>query len=133
LLSGEKREIWLAGINKPACPFAMTADECFMFFAADADVGIFLACDWPVPRHVIDLRVEFMRIRNGLAPLPPLEGGDPDIAAEKEAKAGKKRRKKPGKFSLSKDRAPLPSVVYFRGERRVSRSRHAPGKRIQQL
>jgi hypothetical protein len=80
----------------------MTADECFIFFAADADVGIFLACGWPVPRHVIDHRVEFLRIRNGLAPLPPLEGGDPDIAAEKEAKAGKKQRKKPGKFSLSR-------------------------------
>jgi hypothetical protein len=65
-------------------------------------VGVFLALDWPVPRHVIDLRIEFMRIRNGLAPLPPLNGGDPDIAAEKEAKAGKKRRKKPGKFSLSR-------------------------------
>jgi hypothetical protein len=60
----------------------MTADECFIFFAADADVGVFLALGWTIPRHVIDPRVEFMRIRNGRAPLPPLEGGDPDIAAE---------------------------------------------------
>ena len=74
----------------------------FIFFAADADVGVFLALGWTVPRHVIDVRVEFMRIRNGLAPLPPLDGGDPDIAAEKEAKASKRRRKKPGRFSLSR-------------------------------
>jgi DNA polymerase I len=102
LLSGDRREVWLAGVAKPPCPFAMTADECFIFFAADADVGVFLALGWPAPRHVIDVRVEFMRIRNGLAPLPPLDGGDPDIAAEKEAKASKRRRKKPGRFSLSR-------------------------------
>jgi len=92
----------LAGVAKPPCPFAMTADECFIFFAADADVGVFIARSWTVPRHVIDVRIEFMRIRNGLAPLPPLDGGDPDIAAEKEAKVSKRRRKKPGRFSLSR-------------------------------
>jgi DNA polymerase I len=102
LLSGERREVWLAGVAKPPCPFAMTADEGFVFFAADADVGVFLALDWIVPRHVIDVRVEFMRIRNGLAPLLPPDGGDPDIAAEKEAKASKRRHKKPGRFSLSR-------------------------------
>jgi len=80
----------------------MADDECFIFFAADADVGVFIKLQWPIPRHVIDVRVEFMRIRNGLAPLPPLDGGDPDIAAAKEAKASKKRRKKPGQFSLSR-------------------------------
>jgi hypothetical protein len=102
LLSGERREVWLAGVAKPPCPFAMTDDECFIFFAADADIGVFLAEGWTIPRHVIDVRVEFMRIRNGLAPLAPYDGGDPDIAAEKEAKAGKKKRKKPGKFSLAR-------------------------------
>ena len=90
------------GVPKPPCPFAMTADECFIFFAADADVGVFIALGWTVPRHVIDVRIEFMRIRNGLAPLPPLEGGNLDIAAEKEAKASKRRHKKPGLFSLSR-------------------------------
>jgi hypothetical protein len=102
LLSGERREVWLAGAIKPPCPFAMTADECFIFFAADADVGVFIALGWTIPRHVIDVRIEFMRIRNGLAPLPPLDGGDPDIAAEKEAKVSKRRHKKPGLFSLSR-------------------------------
>jgi DNA polymerase-1 len=102
LLSGERREVWLAGVAKPLCPFAMADDECFIFFAADADVGVFIKLQWPIPRHVIDVRVEFMRIRNGLAPLPPLDGGDPDIAAAKEAKASKKRHKKPGQFSLSR-------------------------------
>ena len=102
LLSGERREVWLAGEANPFCPFEMGTDECFVFFAADADAGIFVNLKWPIPRHVIDPRVEFMRIRNGLAPLPPLDGGDPDIAAEKEAKTSKKRRKKPGQFSLSR-------------------------------
>ncbi len=102
LLSGERREVWLAGVAKPPCPFAMTVDECFIFFAADADIGVFINLGWPIPRHVIDVRVEFMRIRNGLAPLSPLDGGDPDIAAAKEAKASKKRHKKPGQFSLSR-------------------------------
>lgn len=102
LFSGERREAWLAGVAKPPCPFAMTDDECFIFFAADADVGVFIELGWPIPRHVIDVRVEFMRIRNGLAPLPALDGGDLDIAAEKEAKTSKRRHKKPGQFSLSR-------------------------------
>jgi DNA polymerase I len=102
MLSGERREVWLAGVVKPLCPFEMAADECFIFFAADADVGVFINLGWPIPRHVIDARVEFMRIRNGLAPLPSLDGGNPDIAAAKEAKASKKRHKKPGQFSLSR-------------------------------
>jgi DNA polymerase I len=102
LLTGERREVWLAGVVNPPCPFEMAADECFGFFAADADVGIFINLNWPIPRHVIDPRVEFMRVKNGLAPLQPPDGGDPDIAAEKEAKTSKKRRKKPGRFSLSR-------------------------------
>ena len=76
--------------------------KCFIFFAADADIGVFIELGWPIPRYVIDVRVEFMRIRNGLAPLQSFDGGDPDIAAAKEAKASKKRRKKPGQFSLSR-------------------------------
>ena len=102
LFSGERREVWLAGVIKPLCPFEMAADECFVFFAADADVGVFIELGWTIPRHVIDVRIEFMRIRCGLAPLPSLDGGDPDIAAEKEAKASKRRHKKPGQFSLSR-------------------------------
>ena len=103
LLSGERREVWLTGAVKPPCPFAMTADECFIFFAADADVGVFIALGWTIPRHVIDVRIEFMRIRNGLKPLPSLfGGGNLDIAAEKEAKASKRQHKKPGLFSLSR-------------------------------
>jgi DNA polymerase-1 len=102
LLSGERREVWLAGVIKPLCPFEMAADECFVFFAADADVGVLIELGWIIPRHVIDVRIEFMRIRCGLAPLPSLDGGDPDIAAEKEAKASKRRHKKPGQFSLSR-------------------------------
>ena len=41
-----------------------------------------------------------MRIRSGLGPLRPLEGGDPDIVDEQGIKADKKRKKKPGKYSL---------------------------------
>jgi hypothetical protein len=80
----------------------MAVDECFIFFAADADIGVFLALEWPIPRHVIDPRVEFMRIRNGLPPLPPYDCGDPVIAAEKETKRARKQHKKPGRFSLSR-------------------------------
>jgi hypothetical protein len=102
LLSGERREVWLAGVTRPPCPFEMAADECFIFWAADADVKLFITLGWPIPRSVIDVLVEFRRIRNGLAPLPPEEGGNPDIAAEKEAKAAKKRLKKPGPFALAR-------------------------------
>jgi hypothetical protein len=100
LLSGERREMWLAGVARAPCPFEMAADECFIFWAADADIGLFFALDWPIPRHVIDARVEFIRIRNGLGPLRPFEGGDPDIVDEKGIKTDKKRKKKPGKYSL---------------------------------
>jgi hypothetical protein len=102
ILSGDRCEVWLADKINPPCPFVMTADECFIFFAADADIGLFLPLGWKIPRHVIDVRVEFMRIRNGREPLEPPKGGNPDIAAEKEAKADKRRRKKPGPFSLSR-------------------------------
>jgi hypothetical protein len=53
ILSGERREVWLADKVNPPCPFAMTADECFIFFAADADIGIprpRLACSAPRDR-----------------------------------------------------------------------------------
>jgi hypothetical protein len=102
LLSNEWREVWLAGAAHPPCPFEMAADELFIFCAADADVNVFITLGWPIPRNVIDVLVEFRRIHNGLAPLPPEEGGDPDIAAEKEAKAAKKRLKKPGPFALAR-------------------------------
>ena len=108
LLSGERREVWLAGVARPLCPFAMADDECFIFFAADADVGVFIKLQWPIPRHVIDVRVEFMRIRNGLAPLPPLDGGDPDIAAAKEAKAFEKAAQEAG------------SILRFRGSHAIT-------------
>jgi hypothetical protein len=100
LLSGERREVWLAGVKSPPCPFEMAADECFIFFAADADVGIFLASNWPLPRHVIDPRVEFMRVYNGARPLPSWRGGDPDLGAARDIREAKKRLKKPGKYSL---------------------------------
>jgi hypothetical protein len=81
ILSGERREVWLAGVADPPCPFAMTDDELFIFWAADADVGIFIALGWPVPQSVLDTRVEFMRIRCGLPPLPSIDTeNDPDMA-----------------------------------------------------
>jgi hypothetical protein len=100
LFSGERREVWLAGVANPPCPFEMAADECFIFFAADADIGIFLALGWPLPRRVIDVRVEFMRVYNGARPLPSWRGGDPDLGAARDIREAKKRLKKPGKYSL---------------------------------
>jgi hypothetical protein len=102
LLSGERREVWLAGVGRPPCPFEMTSDESFVFWAADADVNLFITLGFPIPRNVIDVLVEFRRIHNGLASLPPEEGGNPDIAAKKEAKAARSRFKKPGPFSLAR-------------------------------
>jgi hypothetical protein len=102
LLSGERREVWLADAIDPPCPFQMAADECFIFFAADADIGIFLSYGWTIPRHVINGRVEFIKIWNGDRPLTQFSNGNLDIAAEKETKADKKRRKKPGMYSLAR-------------------------------
>jgi hypothetical protein len=102
ILSGERREVWLADADTSPCPFDMAVDELFLFFAADADISIWIAQGWTVPRHVIDVRVEFIRIWNGDRPLTQFTSGNLEIAAEKEGKADKKRRKKPGLYSLAR-------------------------------
>jgi DNA polymerase I len=63
LVTGARREVWIE--KKTTCPFDMSADELFIMWAADADSLVFLAKGWSAPRHVLDPRVEFMRIRNG--------------------------------------------------------------------
>jgi hypothetical protein len=113
----------LAGAVDPPCPFAMDADELFIFWAADADVGIFITLGWPVPRSVIDARVEFMRIRCGLPPLPAIDvEADPDMVAEKEAKAAKKRRKKPGQPSTPTIRTPNGASMPTRAGASITRN-----------
>jgi hypothetical protein len=102
LLSGERREVWLADADTSACPFDMTADELFLFFAADADILIWIAQGWTVPRHVIDIRVEFIRVRNGDRPFTQFDTSNLELVAEKETKADKKKRKKPGLYSLAR-------------------------------
>jgi DNA polymerase I-like protein with 3'-5' exonuclease and polymerase domains len=50
----------------PVCPFALDRTELFIAYAADAELGVFLQLGWPLPLCVLDLYVEFLRVRNGL-------------------------------------------------------------------
>jgi hypothetical protein len=42
-------------------PFAIDSDTLFVAYFASAEIGCFLAMDWPTPVHLLDLYVEFKR------------------------------------------------------------------------
>jgi hypothetical protein len=66
IITGETRRLWVgSGLLLP-CPFALDHTELFIAYAADAEIGAFLPLGWPPPLCVLDLYVEFLRIRNGL-------------------------------------------------------------------
>jgi hypothetical protein len=66
IITGETLRLWVSGESTPRCPFALDRSELFIAYAADAEIGAFLALGWPAPLCVIDLYAEFLRVRNGL-------------------------------------------------------------------
>ena len=50
-------------------PFSTEHDTLFVAYYASAELGCFLALDWPMPTRILDLYVEFRNLTNGLQPL----------------------------------------------------------------
>jgi hypothetical protein len=64
-IAGETREAWFDPDARPLCPFALDKHELFIAYAATAEASCFLSLGWSPPTRVLDLYVEFSRIRNG--------------------------------------------------------------------
>lgn len=68
LCSGRKHRVWLDGSDAPEIPPYPTGDgTLFIAYYASAELGCHLALGWPLPRHVLDLFVEFRNLANGKA------------------------------------------------------------------
>ena len=68
--SGQIIRLWadeLAALQNP--PFSTGPDTLFVAYYASAELGCFLALDWPAPVRILDLFAEFRCLTNGL-PVP---------------------------------------------------------------
>ncbi len=57
--SGRTRREWLADAPSTLPPFVCGPDTLLVAFYASAELGCYLALDWPLPVRVLDLFVEF--------------------------------------------------------------------------
>jgi hypothetical protein len=51
----------------PTAPFPIGADALFVAYYASAELGCFLALNWPMPERILDLCVEFRWMTSGLS------------------------------------------------------------------
>jgi DNA polymerase-1 len=66
LRSGETRRYWQDQLRKMThAPFETGADAVMVAYAAQAELGCFLALGWPLPANVLDLYAEFRVLTNG--------------------------------------------------------------------
>src|SRR5215813_3462404 len=68
--TGRTLRLWrddLSGLSRP--PFGIGPDCLFVAFYASAELGCFLALDWPAPARILDLFAEFRNLTCGL-PVP---------------------------------------------------------------
>jgi hypothetical protein len=70
LRSGRTLQRWLW--DDPCCAPLLPVDEdtLFVSYYASAEMGVFLALNWPMPRRIIDLHAEFRWLNSG-RPRPP--------------------------------------------------------------
>jgi hypothetical protein len=64
LLSGRQIRLW-RGQFGPNPPFDIGNDSLFVCYSAVAEFSCFLVLGWKKPRHIVDLYVEFIALRNG--------------------------------------------------------------------
>jgi hypothetical protein len=64
LKSGREIRLWAGDL--PADPPFDIERDLFVAFAADAEWSCFLRLGWPLPAHVIDLRFEYLALRNAV-------------------------------------------------------------------
>jgi hypothetical protein len=65
LRSGRRFRLWVDEFG-PAPPFASGDDVLTVAFFASAELGCYLALDWPMPTRILDLYTEFRCRTNGL-------------------------------------------------------------------
>ncbi len=66
--TGQTFRLWQDEMKQSLPPFPVGRDCCFLAYYASAEVSCFLALDWPIPTHIIDLYVEFRNLTNGQYP-----------------------------------------------------------------
>jgi hypothetical protein len=70
LHTGRILRVWyddLGGMSTP--PFPVSSDALLVAYYASAELGCFIALDWPMPARILDLFAEFRCLTNGL-PIP---------------------------------------------------------------
>jgi DNA polymerase-1 len=66
--SGQTVRLWKDELRDQSTPpFPIGADALFVAYYASAELGSFLALDWPMPARVLDLCAEFKCLTSGLA------------------------------------------------------------------
>jgi hypothetical protein len=66
LRTGALVRLWLADGAPPAPPLDTGPDTLFVAYYASAELGCYLALDWPFPARVLDLCAEFKCRTSGL-------------------------------------------------------------------
>ena len=64
--SGRRIRLWLDDRTEQL-PFDVGPESLFIAYYASAELGCFLALDWPMPKRILDLYVEFRLRTNGLS------------------------------------------------------------------
>jgi hypothetical protein len=67
--SGKKVRLWrddLAKLRGKGPPIDIGPDDLFAGYFTSAELGVFLELDWPMPKNILDLYVEFRCQTNGL-------------------------------------------------------------------
>lgn len=68
LRTGETIRVWGEALRTmQAPPFDVSANSLFVAYYASAELGCFLALDWPMPARILDLCVEFKNLTCGLS------------------------------------------------------------------
>jgi hypothetical protein len=67
--TGRTLRLWVDELRRLIVPpFAVDASALFVAFYASAELGCFLALDWPMPVRILDLFAEFRNLTNGIEP-----------------------------------------------------------------
>ena len=67
ILSGRVDGVWLADSPTASCPFETGPDVLHVNYLNSAELGVYLAMGWDLPRRQIDLYAEFRLLTSGRA------------------------------------------------------------------
>ena len=83
LKSKTLKRLWLHGRRIDEPPFDLGEDTLYVAYYGSAEVGCHLSLNWPVPKNLLDLFVEFRINMNGFTPPWRLQpsGGDVQLWA----------------------------------------------------